>query len=258
MVADTDAVWSSHEGWAHDSILRTQLNKWPDFLRSVEGVRALGQSHEASAGVPQDFATHNTIMSFAYALARAAGSRKTLSVLDWGGGLGHYYVYAHALFPDLQLDYTIKDFHGFCEAGRQLLPAVTYTSDESQALSRSYDIVFASSSLHYTRDHYGLLGRLCDSAGEWLLVTRTPFVERSRDFVVVQRPHMYGYMTEYAGWFINRPRFLEFVASRGLELQRQLLVAEEPNVPNAPERAYYFGFLFRRSGTPTQPRPGSA
>jgi putative methyltransferase (TIGR04325 family) len=249
MVADTDEVWTAHDGWVHDSILRTQLNKWADFLRSVEGSKALGQSHEAAAGAAADYSTHNTIVSFGYALGRVAERREAVSVLDWGGGLGHYYIYARALFPDLRLDYVIKDFAGFCEAGKKVLPDVKYVSDESEALARTYDFVFASSSLHYTRDHYGLLGRLCDSAANWLMITRTPMIEKHDDFVVVQRPHMYGYMTEYPGWFINRRRLLDFVAVQGFRLEREFLVAEERNVPNAPEQARDAGFLFRRTSS---------
>jgi putative methyltransferase (TIGR04325 family) len=247
MVADTDEVWTAHDGWVHDSILHTQLDKWPDFLRSVECPKALGQSHEAAAGAAADYATHNTIMSFGYALGRVTQGREAVSVLDWGGGLGHYCVYACALFPDLKLDYVIKDFPGFCEAGRKLLPDAKYLSDESEALSRSYDFVFASSSLPYTRDLYGLVEKLCDSAADWLMITRTPMIESHDDFVVVQRPHVYGYMTEYAGWFINRQRLVDFVVARGFSLVRQFLVAEEPNVPNAPERALSCGLLFRRT-----------
>lgn len=247
MVPDTDEVWAAHGGWTHDSILRTQLEKWPDFLRSVEAARPLGQSHEAAAGTPPDYFTHNTIMSFGYALGRVAARRETVSVLDWGGGLGHYYCYARALFPDLKLDYVVKDFPGFCEAGRKLLPDANYVSDETEALSRSYDFVFASSSVPYTRDLYTLIGRLCDSAGEWLMITRTPMIENHDDFVVVQRPYMYGYMTEYAGWFINRRRLVNFVLARGFHLERQFLIAEEQYVPNAPERGVDAGFLFRRT-----------
>ena len=252
MVADTDEVWTAHDGWVHDSILRTQLDKWPDFLRSVEGPKPLGQSHEAAAGAAADYATHNTIMSFGYALGRVAEGRKSVRVLDWGGGLGHYYVYASTLFPDLKLDYVIKDFPGFCEAGRKLLPDAKYLSDDAEALSRSYDLVFASSSIPYTRDLYGLVGRLCDSAAGWLMITRTPMIENHDDFVVVQRPHMYGYRTEYAGWFINRRRLVDFVVARGFSLERQFLVAEEPNLPNAPERAFDCGLLFRRTASGRQ------
>jgi putative methyltransferase (TIGR04325 family) len=246
-VADTEEIWTAHEGWTHDSILKIQLSKWKEFLRSVEGPSTLGQSHEAPAGSPPDYATHNTVMSFGYVLGRVGQLRAAASVLDWGGGLGHYYVYARALFPTLKLDYVIKDFPGFCAAGEKLLPDATYVSDEEEALARSYDLVFASSSLQYTRDYYGLLGRLCDAAAEWLMITRAPIVDRSEDFVVVQRPYIYGYMTEYPAWFINRQRLLDFVLARGFVLEREFLVAEEPNLPRAPERARYSGFLFRRT-----------
>jgi putative methyltransferase (TIGR04325 family) len=188
-------------------------------------------------------------MSFGYVLGRVAEQRASVSVLDWGGGLGHYYVYARVLFPALKLGYVIKDFPSFCVAGKKLLSDVTYVSAERHAFARKYDLVFASSSLHYTRDYYRLLGQLCDSASDWLMITRSPIIERGDDFVVVQRPYMYGYMTEYPGWFINRKRLLKFVAARGFALDRQFLVAEEPNVPNAPEQARYLGFLFRRTGT---------
>jgi putative methyltransferase (TIGR04325 family) len=249
IVPDTQAVWSSGEGWGHESILQAQLDKWPDFLRSVEGPRALGQSHEAAAGAEADYRTHNTIMSFGYALSRAAEGRQTLSVLDWGGGLGHYYVYARALCPALNLDYTVKDLPGFCEAGRKLLPSIDFEADDVKSLSRSYNFVFASGSLQYTRDYYGLLARLCDSAADWLMVTRVPTIENGDDLIVVQRPHMYGYMTEYAGWIVNRRRLLDFVLARGFSLEREFLVAEELSVPNATERSYCAGFLFGRTSS---------
>jgi putative methyltransferase (TIGR04325 family) len=155
-------------------------------------------------------------------------------------------VYARKLFPELSFDFTVKDVPGLCAAGAPLLPEVTFVHDERDALSRHYDFVFASSSLHYSRDPYGLLSRLCDSTNEWLMITRTPIVEHSDDFLVVQRPHQYGYMTEYPGWFMNRTRVVDFMSKGGFSLDRQFLVAEQPNVANAPEQAHYYGFLFRR------------
>jgi putative methyltransferase (TIGR04325 family) len=252
-VPNSSAVWN-HAGWSHESIVATQSSKWSSFVRSVQEPRPLGQSHEGRADAPADYATHNTIMTFGYALGRVARKQESVSLLDWGGGLGHYYVYARALFPDLVLDYVVKDLPGFCATGAALLPEVTFLSDEAKAIGRSYDFVFVSSSLHYARDHYGLLDSLCGCARHWLMITRTPFVEQTDDFVVVQRPHLYGYMTEYPGWFMNRARMLDFMSERGFDLIRQFLVAEQPNVPNAPEKAYYYGFLFQRiAPSNTQP-----
>ena len=82
------------------------------------------------------------------------------------------------------------------------------------------------------------------------MLTRLPIVEEHDDFVVIQRPHAYGYMTEYAGWFLNRRRLIDFVTGRGFVLDREFLVAERPHVPNAPEQAQYGGFLFRRVAPP--------
>jgi putative methyltransferase (TIGR04325 family) len=240
MVPDSEGLWVGKKGWEHQSIVSTQLEK------SVDGTAPLARSHEGPANAPVDYATHNTIISFGYALARAAQGRHKVSILDWGGGLGHYYMYARALIPTLPLEYVVKDLPSFCETGTALLPEVTFVSEDSVALGRSYDFVFASSSLHYARKHYELLGRLCDSAQDWLMITRMPFVEHAADFVVVQRPHKYGYLTEYPGWFMNRAKMLDFVSARGFEFVRQFLVAEQPNVPNAPEQAQYYGFLFRR------------
>jgi putative methyltransferase (TIGR04325 family) len=247
-VPDTESIWTAHAGWSHESIVTEQMRKWPSFLKSVEGAQPFGQSHEGASNAAASVASHNTILTFGYALGRVAQGRSAVSILDWGGGLGHYYVYARALFPDLSLDYVVKDLPALCAAGTSLLPEVKFVNEEREALSRPYDFVFASSSVHYTRDPYGLLGRLCSCAAGWLMITRMPFVEEVDDFVVVQRPHMYGYMTEYPGWFMNRKKILDFVSAQGFGLTRQFLVAEQPNVPNAPEAARYFGFLFRRLG----------
>ena len=95
-----------------------------------------------------DVGPHNTIMSFAYALGRATVGNQRVSVLDWGGGVGHYFVYARKLFPEIDMEFVIKDLPGLCEIGRELLPGATFVSNETQALSRRYDFVFASSSIH--------------------------------------------------------------------------------------------------------------
>ncbi len=246
MVPDTESTWTAGEGWAHASIAQTQESKWGAFMAAAASPRPLGQSHEGSCATPPNVASHNTIMSFGYVLGRVAEGRPSISVLDWGGGLGHYYVYSRVLMPNLVCDYVVKDLPGTCAAGRRLLPNVTFTSEADVAFSRRYDLVFASSSMHYSRDPYRLLGSLCASADKWLMITRTPIIEHHDDFVVVQRPHVYGYLSEYPGWFMNRKRLLTHVASQGFVLEREFVVGEAAHVPNAPEDAQYAGFLFRR------------
>jgi putative methyltransferase (TIGR04325 family) len=247
-VKDVDEVWHIPAGWAHGSIADRQLEKWDDFLAAFAGAAPFGRSHEAAPDAPIDVSSHNTVMTFAYLLGRIAAERNNgqPSVLDWGGGIGHYYQYAKSLFPSVDWDYTIKDLAELCAAGAPRNAGAHFVSDNAMAFSRSYDLVFASSALHYTRDVYRLIDRLCTVSGRYLMVTRTPFVEAVDDFVVVQRPHRYGYLTEYAGWFLNRGRFQRFIEGRGFILDREFLLAERPYVPNAPEQCHYRGFLFKR------------
>ena len=251
VVPDDNHAWSAYQGWSHQSIVETQRRKWPLFLASVEGNRPLGWPHEALlsiSGVPIDVGTHNNIMSFGYVLGRVAiEAKRPLRVLDWGGGIGHYYIYARRLYPELDLEYVVKDLSGLCDAGRELLPEVSFLSDDAVALARRYDLVFASSSLQYTRDLYSLLPRLCDAAAGWLMVTRTPFVDQNDDFVVVQRPYRHGYMTEYPARFINRHKFIPFVEAQGFELDREFMLGDRLGVKNAPEQCVYRGYLFKRN-----------
>jgi putative methyltransferase (TIGR04325 family) len=231
-------------GWDAESVVSTQLARWPAFVRSVEAPAPFGVSNEAAGPTHLDHATHNTIISFGYVLGRTGHGRRRLSMLDWGGGIGHYNVYANALLPEVELDYHCRDLSRFAEAGREVQPRATFHDRDETALARPYDLVLASSSLHYSKDWRADLAKLASVTGSYLYVTRQPFVDTAASFVVVQRPHRYGYLTEYPGWFLNRREFLSAADGLGLELLREFLIAERPVVPGAPEQADNRGFLF--------------
>jgi putative methyltransferase (TIGR04325 family) len=242
--------WESRDprvnGWDVQGVVDVQLAKWPDFLRLTRGSGPLGIAHEAVAPANTDQAAHNTVVSYGYVLARAGRAKETLSVLDWGGGLGHYYVLSSVLLPGVKLDYTCKDLSRVCAEGRKLLPEVVFCDDES-CLSRTYDLVHAGTSLHYSEDWRATVVGLARAAGEHLYVSRLPVVETSAPFVVVQRPYRYGYDTEYLCWFLNRREFVTHVESCGFELAREFLVMDRPYVYRAPEQGQFRSFLFRRS-----------
>jgi putative methyltransferase (TIGR04325 family) len=193
-------------------------------------------------------------MAFAYVLTLAARSRTRLSILDWGGGLGHYYVLARALVPDLELDYHCKDLPLLCAKGRELLPAVHFHESAESCMGRRHDLVMASSSLQYSEDWRVTVGRLVRMTGSYLYITRTPVVRRAASFVVVQRPHGLGYDTEYPGWFLNMQELLTSAQTLDMELVREFLIDERPFVHNAPEQGEYRGFLWRPMGRVEAPR----
>jgi putative methyltransferase (TIGR04325 family) len=240
---------STHEGpgWNAESVVRTQLDRWPAFVKSVAAPAAFGLSNEARSGT-RDYGVHNTILTFGYVLATAAAGHNRLSMLDWGGGIGHYCVYAHELMPALEIDYHCCDLRALAAAGRSVLPDATFHSDPDKALSRMYDLVMASSSLQYSREWKPLLRKLAMSTRRYLYVTRQPFVDNAPSFVVIQRPHRHGYETEYPGWFLNRGEFLAEAEAAELRLVREVMIMENPVVPGVPEQADYRGFLFERVG----------
>jgi len=189
-------------------------------------------------------------------LGRAIATRRDqpVRILDWGGGIGHYALLARQLYPEATIRYTICELQPLVEAGRKLVSDAEFTANGEDALKGSYDLFYASSSLQYVRDVYGLLTKIAASGIRWIMICRMPFVDVADDFVVVQRPQRYGYDTEYSGWFLNRNKFVSFMEKHGYSLDREFLNDERPTVANAPEQCCYRGFLFERSvGSRSQP-----
>jgi putative methyltransferase (TIGR04325 family) len=185
-------------------------------------------------------------MSYAFVLAMTARKHDCVSLLDWGGGIGHYYAISKALVPEVTLRYYCRDLSLFCQCGRELLPAGTFYDDEEQCFKQTYDLVLASGSLHISQDWRAILARLASVTRSYLFVTRLPITFEAPSFVMVQRPHRYGYHTEYLSWALNRAEFLRYTTSLRLNLMREFLVYQgQPDVVNAPEQPNYRGFLFR-------------
>lgn len=244
--------WSAQEtdsrikGWNVDSILEAYKANWPAFLRQLEGSRPLGISPEADIPSQADLAAHNTMMSYAYAFTFSTRDKHSISMLDWGGGLGHYYLVSQALVPDLEIDYHCKDVRVLADYGRELFPQAHFYADET-CLGRSYDFVLASTSLHYSPDWLATLKALAGATAEYMFVTRLPIVRQADSYVFVQRPYQYGYDTEYLGWCLNRKEFLEGAQTAGLNLVREFIIGEQPIIHGAPGPCEYRGFLFRQA-----------
>ena len=130
---------------------RVYREKWASFLAATEGPGPLGVNHEIPLGNPvprDDLDAQQTVLVFGYVLARAAGGKARVSLLDWGGGPGHYAVLARALLPDAELDYHSRDLPPLVALGRELLPHDSFHADDG-CLDESYDLVVASSSIQY-------------------------------------------------------------------------------------------------------------
>jgi putative methyltransferase (TIGR04325 family) len=237
------------EGWSHpargwdaDVVADAYARKWPDYAAAIRAPNPLGVHHETAEVLTGDAGAHNMLVTFAYVLALAADGRDRLSVLDWGGGLGHYQVLARSVLPRLTLDWHVQETPAVAARGRQLNPEVTFHDDES-ALGGRYDLVVASSSIQYAEDWRALLGRLAAAAERYLYVARVPVALHAPSFVVIQRPYVHGYDTEYLGWVLNRDELLAAAPS----LAREFLLDARFSAAGAPEDPVdHRSFLFTK------------
>jgi putative methyltransferase (TIGR04325 family) len=231
------------KGWSVEAILEVYRHKWPRYQSLLEGTEPLGFTHESDMLTNRDVLSHNAAMSFAYVAALAAGSRGNLTMLDWGGGIGHYFALARAVLPGMKIEYTCKDVPILAEHGARLFPEQRFMADES-CLARTYDLVMASTSLHYTENWRALLTELVHATSGYLYVANLPVVRRVPSFVFIQRPYRYGYETEYLGWCLNRDELIAHAVSAGAKLQREFVYGRAPAIDGAPEQNEYTGFLF--------------
>jgi putative methyltransferase (TIGR04325 family) len=245
-------------GWNDESVVRAQRARWDRFVALIGergGTSPLAVYHEVATLANDSLVAHHTFMTYGYVLALAARhaagapADNRLSILDWGSGLGHYFVVSRALLPDVTLDYHARDLSRLCEAGRATVPDITFHDNDADAFAtpRRYDLILASGSLHYHEAWRDILRGFAAASRRYVYVARLPIVHRAPSFVVVQRPHASGYDTEYPGWFFNREEFLTGAREAGLRLVREFLADERPYAHGAPEQCEFRGFLFEVS-----------
>ena len=237
------------KGWNVESILQAYQEKWPAFLKNLEGTFPLGISPESDSEQRTNLSFHNIVMTYGYSLAIATRHKSAISMLDWGGGIGHYYLLSQKLIPGLQIEYHCKDVPVLAAHGQTLFPEAHFYTDET-CLQQKYDFVLASTSLQYSEDWQSIFRRLADATADYLFVTRLPIVHQSASYVMVQRPYQYGYNTEYLGWCLNRQEFLNYSKMASLRLVQEFSVERLPLIHNAPEQPEHWGFLFQKEETP--------
>jgi putative methyltransferase (TIGR04325 family) len=235
-------------GWDVEHVALTYAEHWPAFRSAISGTQPLGVAHELTRGGTMSntsLVAHNAALTLAYVLARATRSADSLSVLDWGGGLGYQYAIAQSVLPDVQFDWHTRELPAVCREGRRASPSISF-HESDDCLERSYDLVLASSSFQYAEDWRAHLGCLCRATRGSLLLTRVPLVASQGSFVVIQRAQAYGYETEYLGWVFNRTELLNEAEAAGLQLVREFVLQEPMDVAGAPERPSHGAFLFRQ------------
>ncbi|MGL5808000.1 MAG: methyltransferase domain-containing protein [Xenococcaceae cyanobacterium] len=234
------------KGWNVESVLEGYKADWDNFFDRLD--RSLSfdifPNPDGSNGIDYNF--HNMITTYAYSLLTATKHKSSISMLDWGGAIGHYYLVSKKIAPDLAIDYHCKEVPVLAEYGQSLFPE-THFYDDDTCLEKKYDFVLVCGAFHYMKDWTVYLEKFARATEEngYLLVTRLPVVHEVPSFVIVQRAYRYGYDTEYLSWCFNRGDFLKLAEANGLKLVKEFLTEKINPVGNAPEQPEAFrGFLF--------------
>jgi putative methyltransferase (TIGR04325 family) len=188
---------------------------------------------------------HNRMMLLGYSMMLASRGSDCVSILDWGGALGHLYYIARAMLPEgTRIDFHCKDVPLVAEYGSRYVGDISFCADES-CLARSYDLVMAHASLYYSEDWQEVFSGLAKSSHGYLLLTRIPFVTGVPSYVCLERLYRFHYNVEALCWVLNRMDFLNEAKRLGLELVREFITGQAYKIPGAPEQPVFRGFLFR-------------
>jgi len=222
-------------------VVDSYRRKLPEFRRAIAAPGCIGVPTEALLGTSPAQYDQNVLLEYAYAVARTSAGRDRISILDWGGGFGFLSFVVAELFPELTVDFHVKDVASVARAARDQVTDVTFWDDDT-CLDRQFDLVTACGSLQYEPAWAATIARF-GAAGDLVFLNRLPVALTTSSFVT--RQHAYG--TSYVGWVIGRTELLTAAAHAGLQFEREFVEGWSASIPRAPAPDEHRGFLFRRA-----------
>ncbi len=232
---------STDSGWNSEQVVSTEQSKWQIFCDNLHAPKPLGFHHEnTDITVTDNLLFHNLNMIYAHVLSCVTSGKSEVTILDWGGALGHYYQMGRTLFPNITFDFHCKEVPKMVELGKIINPHIHWYDDET-CLQNTYDLVMINSSLQYIPDWITTIQKIMPSVKHYLFLSRLPVVE-GKAFVAIQR--VYG--TEMLHNQLNRQEVLSIIQKEGCKPVREFITGEIPVIKNAPEQCVLRSWLFQK------------
>lgn len=239
---DPEKIFDNN-GWNHINVISAEAKRFDQFKKNCLSPNPLGFSHEFPDPTEiRNIAFHNIHLTFGYIIGLASHKKDTLSVLDYGGGLGHYYYLAKALYPDLTIQYACKEMPSMKRYGEKIAPEIEWFDDDS-CLNKKYDLVMVNGSLQYLPEWKNSLSKIIDSVETFFFLTRVPVVD-GKGFYAIQQT----YGTRMIHQQFNRNELLETIENNSLRVVREFIIGDKPYIYDAPEQCELKGWLFTRGG----------
>jgi putative methyltransferase (TIGR04325 family) len=159
--------------------------------------------------------------ALAAALTAAAGPRRRVSVLDWGGGVGLARVVAGRARPELELDWQVVDTPSRCRHGAAIHPQVRFETDPATLAGRRFDLVHAAGSIGVEQDWQGTLTRLRQCCGRVLLLDRVAVTGSEPSFVAEYHAEAWPAETVLTSWILNESALWAALASAGFTIEQR-------------------------------------
>lgn len=156
----------------------------------------------------------------AAALAEAAGARRRISVLDWGGGVGVARVAAAWAAPTLELDWHVLDSASRCAHGAAVHREVAFHTDPAALNGRRFDLVHAAGTFGTEADWQETLRQLRRFCGRAVLLDRVAVVRDRPSLVVEFRRDKWPSNMALRHWILNEAELLAALAASGFTLQQ--------------------------------------
>jgi putative methyltransferase (TIGR04325 family) len=232
--ASLDDVRSSGRGYESDA--------W--FHRTLPWTRSLLEAHERRGPIPSDTETTREHRTFLAIAALVASLRGSVTVVDFGGGLGAAYIYLVDSLPASAIvRYHVVDLPRTCEEGRALFHAYRNIEFHTEIPSGSIpDIIYASGALQFARDYQKTLEELAHLGAAFVVCTELP-ADHIPTFATLQVNVDDGAPV----WFFNLDEIVGLMAAHGYSLLLDSKVAlghDQSNLPATYRSSNYHTLLF--------------
>lgn len=172
-----------------------------------------------------------------------------LNLVDFGGSLGSTYYQNRKFLSHLgAVRWSIVEQRRFVECGKRDFEddrLKFYEDLETCVRDQRPDAILLSSVLQYLERPYDLLEKIFSSGFEFILVDRTPLLEKGEERIAVQTVPREIYDASYPVRFFNREKFLSRF-SKGYELMAEF-EALSGRIYLKGGFATDMGFIFRKS-----------
>lgn len=172
----------------------------------------------------------------------ASQNKNKLNLVDFGGSLGSSYFQNRFFLGHLnELRWNVIEQQKFVKYGKMYFEnehlKFYYNLDESLK-EQTPEVILFSSTISYLADPYALLEKVINTGFKYIIFDRTPFFEKEKDRIAIQKVDPKIFNASYPIWIFNKKNFSRLFQDK-YRLIAEFDVPERVNIP-----CVFKGFIF--------------